>query len=257
MGSYLSLIILTICSIGLVLSGLVFTRKILNKFYTGQYEHQASACLSIAATSYSIVLGLIVASALSDFQAARVNVQDEATCLRNIYHICYGMPIDFKTKMENAIIAYTNLVVTDEWKAMDKGDYSVSARMEFLKIWSIIAGFKPKDNQESNLHAQLLNLITNVSDARHKRLLAASPSFGPVIHSFLWCGGLITIMFTYFFYLKNFSLQIFMTVLVTLLILFNLLMVEMFGYPFSGDLKIKPDAFVFDLNGYEFEKMHY
>ncbi len=250
LGSYLSFLFFTIVCLVVIVSGLLFTRKKIIKNHHGQFENQASAFLSVAGSLYAIVLGLIVANSLNDFQQARQNVQAEATALRNIYHMSSGLPDITQTQLKDTIIKYSDLVVNDEWKAMGNGCFSPMARQKFISIWKIIATFNPVSNAQENMQSQLLNLITEVSNARHNRLLASNRGYSPLIHCFLWLGGLITMTFTYFFYIKDLKLQIAMTVLVTLLIVFNLIMVEMFAYPFSGDVKITPEAFIFTMNSF-------
>ena len=252
LGTFFGLICLALLGFAVVIIGLFLSRKILvQKFYFGKYETQASAFLSIAGTLYSIVLGLVVANSLSSFDEQRRNVQNESTSLRNIYHLSLGLPKEFSNKIDRAIIDYTQLVITKEWPLMDSGNYSPQARDKFLDIWKIIVDFNPQNSGQSNIHDKLIDMITDVSNCRHQRLLASQMAFAPAIHMFLWIGGLISIIFTYFFFIKNFRIQVLMTVLITTLILFNLLIVEIFGYPFSGDIKIEPTSFALDLKHYK------
>lgn len=48
------------------------------------------------------------------------------------------------------------------------------------------------------------------------------------------------------FSLERVRTQIMMTVLVTIVLGLNLTLVAMFRYPFSGDVRVQPDAFAYD-----------
>jgi hypothetical protein len=55
-------------------------------------------------------------------------------------------------------------------------------------------------------------------------------------------GGIVTVVFTYFFGIESLKVQVMMTVMVSLLISLNLYLVILFGAPFSGDLQVSPEA---------------
>lgn len=59
-------------------------------------------------------------------------------------------------------------------------------------------------------------------------------------------GGIFTIVFTYFFAIKDVKVQILMTILVTMTVALNLLLVVFFGSPFKGEMPVQPEAFKLD-----------
>jgi hypothetical protein len=54
-------------------------------------------------------------------------------------------------------------------------------------------------------------------------------------------GGIVTVGLTYVFVFDDLRIQIAPTAMVALLIALNIFLVVMFGYPFSGDLKVSPE----------------
>ena len=69
-------------------------------------------------------------------------------------------------------------------------------------------------------------------------------------------GGIILVFFTYFFGVENFKMQVLMTALVTLVLALNMVIVAMFAYPFSGDVRVWPIAFKSDLQTFQQELGH-
>jgi hypothetical protein len=55
-------------------------------------------------------------------------------------------------------------------------------------------------------------------------------------------GGVVTVLFTYFFGLKSFRAQLLMTGLYVTAIGFVLFLVAAIDYPFTGSVSIKPEA---------------
>ncbi len=58
---------------------------------------------------------------------------------------------------------------------------------------------------------------------------------------------------TYFLVLDDLRIQVALTAMVAVLIALNIFLILMFGYPFSGDLRVSPDSFHVALNMLELE----
>lgn len=86
-----------------------------------------------------------------------------------------------------------------------------------------------------------------MSDARRLRIEALHNGLPFALWWVLLAGGLATIIFTYFFGVKNTRLQIVMTAIVTLVICLNIFLLASFDDPFGGDVMVHPTAFEADL----------
>ncbi|MBY0548832.1 MAG: hypothetical protein K2W95_16290 [Candidatus Obscuribacterales bacterium] len=67
-------------------------------------------------------------------------------------------------------------------------------------------------------------------------------------------GGSFTVIFTYFFAAKNLKVQLLMTTMVALTPALNVLLVFLYGSPFSGALAVKPDAFKLNMQMFQIYK---
>src|SRR5262249_16950767 len=106
---------------------------------------------------------------------------------------------------------------------------------------------------ENNLQQALFAQLDELNDARHTRMMVAEPEFDAIIWAVLIAGGCVLVVFTYFFGVENLAVQIVMTVMVTLTLALNLCLVIMFGYPYSGDVRVSPAPFVTDVATFERE----
>ena len=87
----------------------------------------------------------------------------------------------------------------------------------------------------------ILNLAI-LNDSRRMRLLAAPARVPTLIWGVLIGGGVVTVLFTYFFGLKNQRAQVAMTVLYVASIGFVLFLVAAIDHPYAGAVSIGPEA---------------
>jgi hypothetical protein len=86
-------------------------------------------------------------------------------------------------------------------------------------------------------------VIREFWNSRRTRTITAGHGVPPLEWLVLIVGGAITVSFTYFFKLDHLMIQVCMTAMVAIMIALCLYLVLMFGYPYSGDLKIDPAGF--------------
>jgi len=127
------------------------------------------------------------------------------------------------------------------------GGYSPEAFKNSWGLWKEIATFDPKTPREEAIQQQLISEICQVTESRRTRLVSAAHGVAPVLWIVLIVGGVFTLIFTYFFAVESLRTQIVMTVLVALTLALNIFLVFVFGYPFSGDISVRPDSFRLDL----------
>jgi hypothetical protein len=227
-------------------------RNVSHEILMGHHD-VAGSMLSIIGTLYAVVLGLVVVGSLSKFDQARSVVESEANSLRDIFSLSSGLPAQLGTKMRRNCLDYATIVSGEEWSLLAEGRHSKRAGEIYESLNNEVVRFRPVGDGESNLQQSLLSQVNELGDKRTVRLALASPSFHPVIWSVLISGGAVLVAFTYFFGVKNFKLQVLMTVLVSTVLALNMVIVAMFAYPFSGDVRVWPATFQTDLGFFQQE----
>ncbi|MFN8555751.1 MAG: DUF4239 domain-containing protein [Candidatus Obscuribacterales bacterium] len=251
LGSFPFLIAVGACGLALSIGGLWLVRRYVSHETLMTHHDVASCMLSIIGTLYAVVLGLMVVGALSRFQQARQIVEMEANTLHDVFHLAQGLPKPLVTKVRQDCRSYATLMINEEWRLMEEGNASPDARAVMSELWSVVTQFKPADSGETNLQQTLLQELDQLGDCRNSRLLDAKATFDPYIWSAIISGGFILIVFTYFFGVENFAVQALMTGLVTIVLAINLLIVALFAYPYSGDVKVTPQPFANDLSEFK------
>ena len=93
------------------------------------------------------------------------------------------------------------------------------------------------------LYAQLLTEMHEISSDRKLRLLAAREGIPSLMWTVLVIGAVVTVAFTYFFGVRSFRSQALMTAALAGTIALNLFLIAAIDYPFTGDVRVTPEAF--------------
>ena len=247
MNSFLAGGLFIVLSTVLAVVGMILVRNKFGVQNLTEHHEVAGHLLSVIGTLYAVLLGFVVVDAMQHQQDLRVIVDNEATHLCNIFLAAEGLPEKQRISIRNHCRDYAQIVIDEEWPLLAKGGYSSQAFGHTWGLWKGISTFDPKTPREEAIHQQLISEICEVTESRRTRLVNAAHGVAPVMWVVLIIGGVFTLIFTYFFAVENLRTQVVMTTLVALTLSLNIFLVFIFGYPFSGDVAVRPDSFRLDL----------
>jgi hypothetical protein len=193
---------------------------------------------------YAVILGLIVVEAMDRFHEASRTTASEASALANLIMLSNGLRPTARGEIQARAAEYADRVVDDEWPVMDTGHHAPEARAAAVRLITTVTALQPEGEREQTIYASMLTAANDLWNSRRQRTsrgVNAVPTLEWVV---LIGGGIITVVFTYFFRLRQWRVQLAMTTMVSTVIALNVYLVLMFGYPYSGDLKVSPDGFV-------------
>jgi hypothetical protein len=134
-------------------------------------------------------------------------------------------------------------------KCHEVGGYLLSVvgtRKAAIKLIKEVTNFEPVTENQKAIYPLLVQETCQLWDNRRARTNIAQYGVPGVEWTVLIIGGIVTVVFTYFFDLESARAQMAMTAMVALLISLNLYLVVLFGAPFSGDLCVGKEAFEVD-----------
>ncbi len=219
-------------------------------------EHKGflDAMLSIVGTLVSILLGLLVAAALTGYQSVEQSVDSEAASVSEIYRLSLGLPQESKRKIQDLCVRYCNQVLTDEWPAMAQGHQSHKVLVTAALLIGEIATLHPQNNGESNIHAALITAMQQMGDCRRQRLLAMHSAWTRHLMPVLLMCSAIVLAFAYLYVRRGAVLHGVLICLVAMALGGNLGLVFLLTNPFNGDWKIQPRGF--ELNNEILKMLH-
>jgi hypothetical protein len=204
---------------------------------------------------YSILLAFIVVIVWEQYQNTGDRIQEESSKVFNLYRASYAFP-DSTTgkKIRTTVIAYVNSVVEDEFPAMEHDTTSNLTQQKYNKVWDMIYSIRPATENEKIWYASMVTSVNQFGEARIIRISDIDPSLPELMWKILLAGGAIIILFAILFKTNNNWAHFIKILLFSIVIVFNLMLVNLLDHPYKGLLKIEPSAFTKILKHYKDEQ---
>lgn len=219
----------------------------------------AGFLVAVVGVLYAVVLGFVVVTSWSAFDSAQQNADLEAGAVGDAFGFAQMLPEPRRSDMRKMLAAYAIEVRDHEWDAMLRGRQDPNARALLVRAAEALGetGAKPSAtfdealNRETTRQAVAASL-RDITDNRRLRLIQADRLPAPTLWLALLLGGLIVIAFVFLFGVEDIVLQLVMTGLVAGCIGLLLGVVVEFGAPYSGLLRVSPDAWTYVIENNHF-----
>jgi hypothetical protein len=235
---------LIIVGLGTLLSvlGLVLVRHYVDVRRLTENNEIAGHKFATIGVFYAVLLAFAVILVWQKFADAEADVVREAGAAGNIYRLSHGVTDKAGTAVRGALANYLKAAINDDWPAMDRGTIGArgAAKQALDAVYSTLVS---TDGQgDSAVVSEMLRQVDLVALSRRARLIASEGAVPYLLWLVLIGGAAITIGFTYFFGAGNLQAQMLMTALLAILIFSELLVVVGVDRPFSGTVKVGPNA---------------
>jgi hypothetical protein len=227
------------------LMGLFLVRRWAALQFLEEHTPVAMTLIQIVGTLYAVLIAFSVITAWEHFQDARHVASREANCINDTFRLTQGLSDPVRDPLRIALVQYGRAVMGDEWEKMAEGQESQRAIDAYTTIWDLIATADPASDRDRALYDNLINRLTEMSDARRERLIFSRGRLGGVIWFTLIAGGSLTIGFSWLFTVRHARKQVLMTALFSGMVCLNLFTIAVINEPFSGSARIEPDAMRF------------
>lgn len=236
----------TALAIVLSVAAMLFVRKKLGLRYL-RYHHEVSdPLLACVGTLFAILLGFMVANAMSRFEEARLNCEREAGAVADIFRLSLGLPPAIGADIRADCSRYVDSVIDVEWGEMEQRRMSDDAWNRYGEIWQDCLRYEPESQRQANIHASLLSSVMTLGDSRRIRATQMSYQLPGMLWAVVLTGAVATCALAIFFGIKHLVLQIATTSLVTLVLCLNVFLLATYDDPFAGDIRVRPHAFEVD-----------
>jgi hypothetical protein len=229
-------------SVALALYGVIHVRRRVPIDVQMEQNEVAGFFIAVLGVMYGVLLASAVIAVWEDLEEARMVAEREANAVGDLYRTAEGMPDPFRGLVQEQVTAYARSVVVEEWPLLRRGRESGNALNHMEGIWTLLRTYEPSGARETALYDKMLDAVQQVNDERRMRLLASREGIPPLMWGVLIGGAVVTVLFTYFFGIKNLRAQLAMTALYVISIGFVLFLVAAVEYPYSGTVDVKPEA---------------
>ncbi|MDZ4835608.1 MAG: hypothetical protein SGJ27_17675 [Candidatus Melainabacteria bacterium] len=238
-----NVILLGVLSILTAVALMLLVRKVMGLEFLREHHPVSDPLLACVGTLFAILLGFMVANAMTRFEEARTNVEQEAGAVGDIYRLASGLPGKTGVTIRSDCFKYLDGVVDVEWKEMANRNLSFEVWNGYSQIWADCLSVEPVNDRENNIHATLLSSVATLGDCLRIRATQMSNTVPVMLWTVVLMGAMATGTLVLFFGISNLKIQTFTTSLVTLVLYLNVVLLACYDEPFSGEVCVKPHAF--------------
>lgn len=224
--------------------GMLIAHYIVKPIDLSKNQACLDATLNIVGTLVSILLGLLVAASLSNYQTLAADVDSEATGVADICRLSLALPLPKQKEILTLCAKYCDQVSAAEWAAMEAGHPSPIAFGTYIALLKTIVTYNPVSAGQNNIHQTMLTAVQSVGDYRRHRMLWLNSTWNKNLLPVVIMCALIVLVFAYLYVQRtSYLLHGFLICFVATALGANLGMIALLSNPFKGDWKLQPKGF--------------
>jgi hypothetical protein len=190
--------------------------------------------LNIIGTTYAVILGFMLYTVWTDFGSANLNVDLEASALRNVYRLAEGLPDLQHAELQLQARSYANTVVKQDWPEMANDQIPEESHVVNEAMWKTLMSVHTATPSELVAEDHAISELSTLTEHRRTRLLQSRYRLPIIFWGVLIIGGGLTITSASMFGSANPRLHALQVFSFTLLITLVLLAIADVNQPFRG-----------------------
>ena len=220
-----------------------------------EHNDVAGFIYAVLGVIYAVLMALVVIAVWEDFAAAKDTVEREASELDDVFRLAHPLPEPEGRQLQELARSYAKVVVDEEWALMAQGRTSPRAWDLLDEMTLRFENVEVRTRAEQMLYAEALSRMDELADARNARIVKAGEGIPTVLWVVLTIGGISVVGFAYIFGLENTLVHKLMVAILTMIISSVLFTIGVLEHPFSGDVRVSPEAFELVLERFERSKL--
>jgi Protein of unknown function (DUF4239) len=204
--------------------------------------------VSVIGTTYAVLIAFMLSGVWTNLQAARLNAEQEANNLVNIFRFANQFPPESRTQVQTLARQYCEAMIADEWPAMARESQSPKAHQLTQQLWRALTTVQPRNPGEQTVMDHSLSELTGMTEHRRIRLLQSRQRLPAMLWAVLIVGGLVTVGSICLFYVENFKLHVVQVFEISFLLSLMLVAIASINRPYQGDVHVSPEAFQYALD---------
>ena len=202
-------------------------------------NHEVAAIIFNAfGVLYAVVVAFVVFVTWNGYDEATKNLQLEASQVIDLFHSAKAFPDPASRVIQDGLISYTNSVHDDELRRMAEGDISIYSAGALRNLLAVFDTMEDKSIPNRELYMESLRRLNNLAEYRRLRIFAGNDTVPPIMWLIMLLGGVIMVLYTYYFGVRNIRAQYGMTSALTIMISLILFVVYVLDHPFTGSGRV-------------------
>jgi hypothetical protein len=200
--------------------------------------------LSVLGTTYAIILGFMLYTVWTNFQAADLNADLEASALRNVYRLADGLPPAQQAAVKKEARAYAAAVIDYDWAEMARGEAPEASHGINENMWETLMTIKNAQPSEILAEDHALYELSDLTVHRRTRLIESAYRLPAMFWSVLLVGAALVLISVFLFGSANPKIHVVQVFSVTLMLTLTLLAIADVNLPFRGWVHVSNLGFV-------------
>jgi len=194
---------------------------------------------------YGVILAFTIVTVWQQFEMAETTVLHESATLSELWRDANGLPAAVRAEIHRDIVAYVDAVIEREWHSMSHdGQADGATKAIYEDLWANSYGIEPSTKSEEAFLAEYLNRLNALSLHRRMRLMHCRSELHAILWLVLLFGAIPTVAYPLLFAARHAFVHLGLTTCIMALVLLCLLVTFSLQFPFTGNVSIKPDAFM-------------
>ena len=236
----ISFLIVSVATTSFALLGLYLVRRKYSAEVLKENHEVAAIIFNAFGLFYGVMVAFVVFVTWSGYSEATKNLEMEANEVADIFHSTQAFPDPMRTAVRQALIDYTTAAY-DELNRMSRGEIGLHSGKAMPTLLNTFYQMDDKSIPNRELYAETLTRLNNLAEYRRLRIFAAADTVPTAIWLVLLVGGGFTVMYTFFFGMKNVRAQCLMTTSLTVTITLILFLIYVLDHPFTGTSKVSTE----------------
>src|SRR6516162_11496032 len=193
---------------------------------------------------FAVLLAFVFNEVFGEYNAAAQAINGECGALHGAALLAHQLPDRHGRGVEEAILNYSKVVISDEWPALQHREASPNAVVAFQAIIEAAGNLNVGQPNDPAIQGQILALLSQAHAFRETRIFQANQGLPIIIWLVLSFYGLVLVVFVLFAGVESRTAHFFFTAVFATSIVLVLILVRMLDYPFEGALTLSNDDFV-------------
>lgn len=199
--------------------------------------------VGVLGTTYAVVIGFMLYTVWTEFTAADINADAEASSLVNVSRLASGLPSQQRDEIQSIARQYADVMISKEWPAMNRGELSPESHVLFQQLWRAVVNPARLDTFQQTCLDHTMYELSELSEHRRLRQIQSESKLPPVLWAVLDVGALVVIGSSCLFGTENKPLHYLQVLVLSLLLGLSLVAIADIDRPFQGAVHVKTTAF--------------
>lgn len=184
---------------------------------------------------YGLLLGQIAVGAWQNADSVEDLVSREAATAAAFYRDISGLPEPQKSRLQSQVREYLHYVVEVAWPAHRNGDECFRGQAVFMtRMNKVLLGFVPANEAEKAVYNAAFVAFNKFIEAYRLRVDSVHSSLPVEMWVVVFFGGMLTIVVTFFFHLRDRRAHILLTGALAVFVGLMIFLIASLDNPFRG-----------------------